>query len=182
MLHAGSSPATCAAGGGAAAHLDVPPAAALLSPSAQRWVSSAPPRRPIDARRAPHRVVQIEATIFLHLKAGTWNVKNGIPSPGRRDFGLKTAKDLGIDILAIPEAALAGLGRCHLGARRRPATRTSTTTAILLSPHAILLSPHAASAPTRPPLASWEARVAKATWDNRGDNTATATGDVGADG
>ena len=30
--------------------------------------------------------------------------------------------------------------------------------------------------------ARWRDMVAKATWDNRGDNAATATGDVGADG
>ena len=45
-----------------------------------------------------------------HLKAGTWNLKNGISSPRQRDLVLKTAKDLGIDILAIPEVALAGFG------------------------------------------------------------------------
>jgi hypothetical protein len=30
--------------------------------------------------------------------------------------------------------------------------------------------------------ARWRDMVAKATWDNRDDNAATATGDVGADG
>jgi len=36
-----------------------------FTPTAERWGSSAPPRRPIDSRRAPHRVVRPEATIFL---------------------------------------------------------------------------------------------------------------------
>ena len=125
-----------------------------------------------------------------HLKAGTWNVKNGISSPRQRDLVLKTAKDLGIDILAIPEAALAGFGIEPLaggyvllwsdpGAEAVPprCAPPPGDTHVHNNGVAILLNPYAASA-----LASWEARVAKATWDNRGDNAATATGDVGADG